>query len=173
MARNYMVEKFVVELADSLSYIRSIDGFLVKLGTIVVSLEDECREISNCDPAVLLENILMHEKLSRYLSRFSCYIDDIVDSINSDPRHKVLRKYTDVLRSVLERIKCVESTEIEKTTPPALWVKEYKEQTRQVKPIHRPVLRFKLNINTESILTMILLASIILYIISLIIYLPK
>ncbi|ADI31715.1 hypothetical protein [Staphylothermus hellenicus] len=170
---SYIVEKYVVELADSLSYVRSIDGFLVKLGTIVVSLEDDCRNISNCDPAVLLENILMHEKLSRYLSRFSCYLEDIVDAINSDPRHKVLRKYIGVLRGVLERIKCVESPGIQKTTPPALWVKEYREQMRPVKPVHKLSLYFRLKKNTESSLTMILLLSIILYVISLIIYLSK
>ncbi len=122
-----MIEKYASELRDSLTYVRSIDGFLIKLGTLVIELEDLCRD-SGCSVGDYLGNILSHDLLRDTLGRFSCYVDDIVESINNDPRHKILRKYIDVIRGALTNIPCRREFMVEKTTPPALWLKESRER---------------------------------------------
>lgn len=168
---NYTIKRYVAELADSLTYVRSIDGFLIKLGTIVLSLEDECRGTSNCDPSILLKNILQHDKVSRNLSRFSCYVEEIINTIMRDPRHKVMRKYIDILRDVLEKITCVESPEVERVTPPALWLKEHEEHVQRTRATYKRIRRLSFKGSVESVLKIGIIVSVLLYILSLIIIL--
>ncbi|MCD6301143.1 MAG: hypothetical protein J7L82_03630, partial [Staphylothermus sp.] len=125
----YFAEKYVDELDYALSYIHSIDGFLVKLGTIVHELEDICKDSEECNVHSIIKEILMHPKLRKSLSSFSCYTGEIVEMINSDPRHKVLRKYVNILKESLEQIECVKKGRgVSVHTPEALWVKERKEK---------------------------------------------
>jgi hypothetical protein len=161
-----MIEKYVVELRDSLMYVRSIDGFLIKLGTLVIELEDLCRD-SSCSVEDYLRSILGNELLRDVLGRFSCYIDDIIESINNDPRHKTLRKYTDVIRDVLTNIPCRKGVEVEKTTPPALWFKESREREEGVKV--KVIYRGRSWSDPSRILEYLLVFSIILFIIALVI----
>ncbi len=126
---SFYIEKYVDELGTALSYIHSIDGFLIKLGTVVHELEEMCRDNEECSTVSIIREILKHPELRKRLSRFSCYTGEIIEIINSDPRHKILRKYVDVIRECLEDIECVEENKgVTVYTPEALWVKEKKEK---------------------------------------------
>jgi hypothetical protein len=161
-----MIEKYVSEFRDSLMYVRSIDGFLIKLGTLVMELEDLCRD-GGCSVEDHLRGILGNELLREVLGKFSCYLDDIVESINNDPRHKALRKYIGVIKEVLASIPCKREAEVEKTTPPALWLKESREREEGVRI--KVIYRGRSWSDPLRILKYLLAFSIILFIIALII----
>ena len=131
---SFYIEKYVDELGYALSYIHSIDGFLIKLGTVAHELEETCRDNEECSTASIIREILKHPKLRKKLSHFSCYTGEIIKIINTDPRHKILRKYVDVIKECLEHIECVEEDKgVTVYTPEALWVKERKEKEYFVK----------------------------------------
>ncbi len=162
----HIEERYIEILQYSLSYVKSLDGFLVKLDSIVYELEDICRR-EGCDPVSLFRNIISSNELREVLSRFSCYRGEIIESIRNDPRHRILRKYLDILSNVLENIECVEEGSIETVVPPATWVKEEGERI-VVEPVETSIrVRYR-RWSVDSIGKLLLLVSIVLFIITLI-----
>ena len=136
-------DRFVEEYADRLSYVRSIDGFLVKTSTLILELEDLCKD-GGCDPAEYLRRILSDQRVGKYLMSFSCYTDTIIHLVSSDPRHRKLRKYLDIIVDALNKYGCSSGfrAEISVETPPALWVKESRigageRYVERVRPVRR------------------------------------
>ena len=120
------LKRIIADYVDSLSYVKSIDGFLIKTTTLVYMIEDLCRN-ARCDPGEVLERVLGSPEVRRYLSIYSCYRDNIVGLISTDPRHKKLRKYVEVLGKALSSAECrgdMYHMEVSVETPPAVWAKE-------------------------------------------------
>jgi len=159
------IREYIVSLKNSLTYIRSIDGFLVKIGSIIYDLEDKCRD-KTCDPKKLLKEILSAKELRSYLSRFSCYRDEIFEKINSDPRHKNLRRYFEVLKETLESIECTGEGEVILETPPATWAKERIEPRIVIEEEIRE--RKKFSFDLYSLIKTLLIVSIAIFIITLV-----
>lgn len=149
-------------MRDSLTYVRSIDGFLVKLVSIIYEVEDYCDKYS-CDSIGVFKSILMDESLDRVLSRFSCYLGEIVEAINTDPRHKILRKYIEVIKETLGSKKCVEEGVVETFTPQATWIKE-RAETIVVEPTEIRVKHRRFGV--YGVLKIMLFISILLLILS-------
>lgn len=162
------IRQLVIDFRDSLSYVRTVDGFLIKLGSLILRIEDYCSN-GACDPEEFLDNILRSVELKKYLERFSCFRGDIYEAVMSDPRHKKIRKYLNVLRRVLEEIKCVpsEATDIVPVTPPALWVKERVEEKRS-RGIAKIVYESTGGFDIEKILIILLLSATMIFLLSII-----
>jgi len=165
---NSVVRQLAIDFRDSLSYVRTVDGFLIKLGSLILRIEDHCSN-GACDPEELLNDVLRSAELKKYLEKFSCFKGDIYEAVMSDPRHKKIRKYLDVLRGVLEEIECVhsEAVDIVPVTPPALWVKERAEEKYARGPIeiiHESV-RW---LNLEKVLIILLISAAIIFLLSII-----
>ncbi len=118
--------EYIIMLKNAFTYIRSIDGFLIKIGSIVYELENQCRN-GSCDPMEVFKKIIFDRELEENLSRFACYKEEIYNAIISDPRHKILRRYITVLMERLNSLKCVEEKPVETLTPPSTWFKESHE----------------------------------------------
>ncbi|MET1160353.1 MAG: hypothetical protein ABWW65_05275 [Thermoprotei archaeon] len=158
----------VLRLKRTLSYVRSIDGFLVKIGGFVYELEDMCRD-GGCDPRLILEEVLSSSELYDSLARFSCYRSEIINAITSDPRHKILRKYLDVIHKVLSNIECRGEEQVVVTTPEATWVKEKREEV--IIPVSRQQTRHKIPVGLRDpwdIVKILLIISIVSFIVVLI-----
>ncbi len=120
------LNRIIADYVDSLSYVKSIDGFLIKTTTLVYMIEDLCRN-ARCDPGDVLARVLGSPNVRRYLSIYSCYRDNIINQIISDPRHKKLRKYIEVIGEALSSVECrgdMYHMKISVETPPAVWAKE-------------------------------------------------
>lgn len=92
-------------LAEELRYSKSIDGYLVKLSSLVYDLEDYCYgDVENARK--LFEKALTHPSIVSELGALSCYRDVVEASIQRDPRMKKLRDYADILAKVLSEIPC-------------------------------------------------------------------
>ncbi len=169
------LDDIVKNYIDSLSYVKSIDGFLIKTTTMVYNVEDYCR-LAGCDPVETVERVLSDERVKKYLVAFSCYRDNIVSQINSDPRYKKLRRYTSILSSVLGSLECrgeAAHASIAVETPPALWVKEEAEgkaSPRRSFEVLPPSTLIESKRNSESIVEKILLGLLVLSIILIILY---
>ncbi len=162
------VRRFAIDFRDSLSYVRTVDGFLIKLGSLILKIEDYCSG-GSCDPEELLNDVLRSAELRKYLGKFSCFKGDIYEAVMSDPRHKKIRKYLGVLRGVLEEIECVpsEADDIVPVTPPALWVKERAEEKRARGPIeiiHEGVR----GLDVEKVLIFLLIGAAVIFLLSII-----
>ena len=121
------VKEYVTLLKNSITYIRSVDGFLVKLGSIVYEIEGICQD-GTCDPVEVFKQVLYDDELVNVLKRFSCYKEEIRSAIERDPRHKILRKYVSIICERLGSIECVREESLETLTPPPTWFKEYREK---------------------------------------------
>jgi len=130
------IERYVRMLAQSLTYVRSIDGFLVKLGSIAYEIESACKSVS-CDPHEVFREMLFSDQLIEMLKPFSCYKDEVASVITSDPRHKVLRSYLDLIVARLEKLECIQEKAIETLTPPSTWFKEHYARSTE-KPVQEP-----------------------------------
>lgn len=124
-------DRFVEYLVEASTYVRSVDGFLVKLGSVIVEIEEYCK-LSNCSPHVLLGEILSDDRLNKLLDRLSCYKDNVVRLITTDPRHRRLRDYLNVVTQSLEKHRCIEEESLSPQTPPPTWFKETVEAGREI-----------------------------------------
>ncbi len=166
---NMVLEKIIAEYIDSLSYVKSIDGFLVKTTTLVIELEDLCRD-NTCSVEEYLYKVLTDQRVEKYLKSYACYLDNIVDAVKRDPRHKKIRKYLDILVKALSSYECRPGygMEISVETPSALWVKEYREKEIPVST-KKPLLKSRIRrLSAEEMIISMFYASIILFIIYLI-----
>ena len=120
-------EDIVKYFVDSVSYVRSVDGFLVKLGSTIYAIEDRCREPS-CDTRGAVKAFLDNRAVEQRLARLKCHWDMARDLITSDPRHAVLRKYLDLLDEKMSSLECVSPGSLVSETPDALWRKEALEK---------------------------------------------
>jgi hypothetical protein len=163
----HAVDQLISDYITGLSYVKSVDGFLIKTSTLIYGIEDYCSK-AGCDPSSLLEDILRRDHVRKYLKAFACYRDNILSSISSDPRYKNIRKYEEIIRKVLSEIECegTVSAEISVETPPALWVKEAHETIPKGRPSPRMgPHRITSPQRVSQILLGLLVASIILFII--------
>ena len=130
-----LIDRFVMEVG----YGRSIDWYLVKLSSIVYEIEDLCR-YSMCDSLELFNEFISNERVLKALEPLSCFKDDVVNIINSNPRFKILRKYVRTIESTLATLTCKETKELEIVPRPATWVIEEKiEKQLSKKPIKKIV----------------------------------
>jgi len=171
------VREYVVILKNAFTYIRSVDGFLIKIGSIVYELENQCRN-GSCDPMEVFKRIIFDRELEENLSRFACYKEEIYNAIMGDPRHKILRRYITVLMERLNSLKCVEEKPIETLTPPSTWFKESHEPIliprKERGRISNIGFMWKIEkMDLEYLIKILLIASIILFIISLILMLTR
>lgn len=98
-------------LAEELRYSKSVDGYLVKLSSLVYDLEDYCYgDVKKARE--LLEKILKHPLIVNELKALSCYRDVVEASIQRDPRIKKLREYADILTRTLTEVPCKEEKQL-------------------------------------------------------------
>lgn len=107
MQRNFWLEEVVKKVSGELKYVRSVDGFLVKLSTLLYDIVDECAGDVSCSRSNF-ERALRHTVLRNELSRLSCHRDVAIKIVSEDPRFKSLRSYLDIFESALEEIECSE-----------------------------------------------------------------
>lgn len=105
MNQDLWIDELVKRTSAELRYVRSVDGFLVKLSTLLYDVSGECAGDSSCTRACF-EKALRHPVLEKELSRLSCYKDVAFKMIAEDPRFKSLRNYIDVLRRALDETMC-------------------------------------------------------------------
>jgi len=128
-----LIDRFVMEVG----YGRSVDWYLVKLSSIAYEIEDLCRH-NVCDSLELFNEFINNERVLRALEPLSCFKDEVVDTINSNPRFKILRKYVKIIESTLTTLICKEAKELEIVPRPATWVIEEKiEKQLPKKPIEK------------------------------------
>lgn len=128
-----LVDRFVMEVG----YGRSIDWYLVKLSSIAYEIEDYCRQ-GICDSIKLFNEFINNERVLKALEPLSCFKDDVISTINSNPRFKILRKYVSTIESTLATLTCKETRELEIVPRPATWVIEEKIEKRALrKPIKK------------------------------------
>ncbi len=118
-----IVRRFITEV----SYVRTVDGFLVKLGSTFYLIEDLCRG-PGCDPEEAIREFLGHPLVRQRLARLRCHWDVARGLITSDPRHMVIRKYINLLEDAMAEIKCVNPEALRVEVPDALWRKEWVEK---------------------------------------------
>jgi len=146
-----LAEKLVAEL----DYVRSIDGLLVKLSTIVYDLSEHCNGRAEC-VSRMLEALLRDQRVSRSLSRFSCFPDEVSALASSNPRFKVLKPYIGLIEGVLKSIECRGGV-VEKTREPTFRLEEEYIPVRVVKRPRRRSARRRL-VSTSRIVYLALAA---------------
>ncbi len=105
MGLEIWLEERVKAVAGELGYVKTVDGFLVKLSTLLYEITNECFGNPECARG-LFEKALKHPLLARELSRLSCYADAVKKTVEADPRFRDLRTYSDVLLGVLASLEC-------------------------------------------------------------------
>lgn len=167
-----LIDEYIEKLRSSVNYIKTIDGFLVKLSSIVYDIEDKCSS-GLCDSINLFSKLMYSDELVSVFSRFSCYIGEIESIVRKDPRHRILRKYLSILVNRLSSLECIEDKEYDTLTPVPTWLKErISESGVFVEEIPRTRTRRSLfwrNNIVESSWKILFIISIVLLIISLVI----
>jgi len=120
------VEKYVEQLKASFSYAKSVDTFLVKLGSVAYEIESSCTS-SSCDSREVFKAVIYSGELAEYFKKLACYKSEVLERVISDPRHKILRKYLDIIENRLNTLECASEAGVEPLTPLATWVKEHYE----------------------------------------------
>lgn len=136
MHRDFWLEEKIAITVNELKYIRSVDGFLVKLSSLLYDIIDECFGDSSCARSYF-EKALNHPTLRQELARLSCHVDIVEKTLMGDPRFKLLRQYGDILMSVLGEIECVSGLpEISRDATFRLEKREV-NQPKAVKPLQK------------------------------------
>jgi hypothetical protein len=117
------VEMFVNE-AKNLS---TVDGYLIKLTTLVLRLEDVWRDKSRSRRA--FEKILMCDEVRDSLRPLAHHADIVEYLISTNPRYKPLATYADPLSAVLRELKPSEKA-LEVTRPATFYI-EHAEAEHQ------------------------------------------
>lgn len=129
-------------LAEELRYSKSVDGYLVKLTSLVYDLEDYCYgDVKKTRE--LFEKILEHPLIVNELKALSCYRDVVEANIQRDPRIKKLREYADVLIRTLSEVPCKEEKQLSISREATFRVEEVevrKEEKSAVQPIRKALL---------------------------------
>ena len=124
-----LIDRFVMEV----SYGRSVDWYLVKLSSIAYEIEDHCR-YGTCDSLELFNMFINNERVLKALEPLSCFKDEVISTINNNPRFKILRKYNKIIESTLTTLICKEAKELEIMPRPATWVIEEKIEKQKKLP---------------------------------------
>ncbi|MEM3831565.1 MAG: CAP domain-containing protein [Sulfolobales archaeon] len=93
----------ILNFVKESSYTRSVDGFLVKFGTLVSMLEDTA-SIFKVNANDLLTRVLACAEISEALRPLAKYADDVKRLVSIDPRHKKLYPYLPLIYSYLSRL---------------------------------------------------------------------
>lgn len=83
--------------------VRSVDGFLVKLNSLVFEIEDFAKTFGH-NPEELFRKVLTYPEVIEVLKPLAGYALDVERIIASDPRHKSLRPYLNVLTTFLREL---------------------------------------------------------------------
>lgn len=119
-------------LAEELRYSKSVDGYLVKLSSLVYDLEDYYGDVKKARE--LFEKILKHPLIVNELKALSCYKDVVEAGIQRDPRIKKLREYADILTRTLSEIPCKEEKQLSISREATFRVEEV-EVRREKRPL--------------------------------------
>ncbi|MEM1668551.1 MAG: CAP domain-containing protein [Thermofilaceae archaeon] len=84
-------------------YVRTVDGFLVLLGTLVFRLE-ETALILGLNSNDVLMRVLACTEVSEALRPLAKYVDVVSNLVSTDPRHKGLRPYLPIICSYLSEL---------------------------------------------------------------------
>lgn len=93
----------ITEFVKSVNYARSVDWYLVKLGSAIIRLEhasfkeDEANE--------LIKRFLSNQSVKEALKPLACYMIE-VEALLNNPRHKALEPYRDMIIETLRNIRC-------------------------------------------------------------------
>ncbi len=158
-----MIDRLVDYFVTEVGYGRSIDWYLVKLSSVVSSINDLCRG-GVCDPRELFTEFLSNERVRRALSSLACYRGEVVEMIKSSPRFRNLRNFLDLIENALSSIECISKKELEYIPRPATWVIESRER-EAVAP--KPVVKreHRLRMPSSGLERTIFIVSIVLFII--------
>lgn len=107
MEPDFWLSEKVKVIASDLRYVKSVDGFLVKLSSLIYDISDECLGEEKCI-RMYFEKALVHPLLRQQLERLACYTDVVEKLVLGDPRFKVLRNHLETLLSTLRELKCTE-----------------------------------------------------------------
>ncbi|MEM1628049.1 MAG: hypothetical protein QXP02_03855 [Desulfurococcaceae archaeon] len=171
---NEIEEKMKVFVSE-LKYVKSIDGYMVKLSTLVYDLENTCLGDYDCVKDKLIY-VLRHPFVAKELSNLACYKDEILNTIETNPRFKNLRKYINVVEEAMKDIQCIERRELERSRDATFRI-EHEETnihggtySKETISIWKKPVKFLHKTSYEKIVTKLAIAiSIILFIVSLLI----
>jgi hypothetical protein len=93
----YLVEEWVDSVRGTLEGASTIDTYLIKLSTLISKLE----EFYQARTSTVLRIALGFDDVKYLLGPLANYIYDVKNIIERDPRHKLLRKYEDVIIEAL------------------------------------------------------------------------
>jgi len=123
-------EERVKVLASEIRYVKSVDGYLVKLSSLAYDIEEYC--YGDVDRArELFEKALRHPLVMSELKTLSCYKDVVEANIQRDPRVKKLREYSSVLFKVLSEIPCREGKPLSVSREATFRVEKAEEAARE------------------------------------------
>lgn len=168
---NEIEEKLKIFLSE-LKYVKSIDGYMVKLSTLVYDLENICLNDDNCTREKL-KYVLKHPLVVKELSNLVCYKDEVLSAVEFNPRFKNLRKYNDVFVDILGTTKCAEGKELERTRDATFRIEheevgvENSVRSRKIDTMLKKPLELLRVVNREWLSRLVVIISIVLLIISL------
>ena len=117
---------FIEEEARKLAYymelVKTIDGLLIKLDSILYEVREYCRE-SMEDPEDMLRAILLRSECKSVVEALACCRDE-VERLLETPRFRTLKPYKNVIIEVVESTPCTGESRIECGTPQPTWRKQ-------------------------------------------------
>lgn len=107
--------RLVNSFVNDVSYVRSIDGLLIKFGSLISSIKKLAFSLDYTSTKQIFRRILFNEKVLKSLSSFSDYADVIRIMVKTDPRHLSLRDYVDGITDALNEAKKYRVSKVERT----------------------------------------------------------
>ncbi len=130
----HVMETILSELAEvfanELETVRTIDGYLVKLDSVVYKLRELCSEDKDCVKEYLTV-VLNNGRVKNQMRALACHVEDAISLISSSPRFRGLRIYVDELRNYLATIECNEGKPLRVTREPVFRI-EYAEHQDKI-----------------------------------------
>lgn len=98
-----ILEPAMRKFVEEANHLSSVDGYLVKLETLILQVED-LSSYGKYDPKVVFKKMLSCRELVESLQPLSNYISDVEHLVAHDIRHKLLRPYLETLLEALRSI---------------------------------------------------------------------
>lgn len=132
-----LVNNFVFDV----SYVRSVDGLLIKFGSLISEIWRLTHPFDDASARQLLSRVLLSERVLKALSPFSDHVNELKFMVESDPRHRLLRSYiSDIVNAMNEAKKhrgLDSRRTVELVRPPLREVEEEVKVSVAVKPPHK------------------------------------
>ncbi len=116
------IEEEALKLAYYMELVKTIDGLLIKLDSILYDVKEYCRE-SMEDPGEVLKAILLRSECKSVVEAMACCRDEVYKLLDT-PRFKTLKPFKKTIMDVVESAVCTGESRIECGTPEPTWRKQ-------------------------------------------------